>query len=110
MIKTTKDYIIFEEYTTTVYSREKINKMEKTKDNAFLLFIEMISKSWTFEKLTEKEQRHLLDTFEQENYMNNIKGNFETRWYIMQAMYHCFLSALDYTDDPTEWRQEKEAC
>ena len=110
MIKTTKDYIIFEGYTTTVYSREKINKMEKTKDNAFLKFIEMISKSWTFEKLTEREQRHLLDTFEQVNYMNNIKGNFETRWYIMHAMYNCFLSALNYTDDPVKWRQEKEAC
>lgn len=105
MIKATKEYIIFSEYDTTVYPREKIQQMPHTKDNAFLMFLEMITKSWTYERLTEKEQRHLLNTFEGENYYNHIKGNFETRWEIMNTMYSCFLSALDYTDDPVKWRE-----
>lgn len=104
-IKATKDFIMLEGYKTTVYPREQIEQLPKTKDNAFLKFIEMITKSWTYEKLTEKEQRHLLHTFECENYHNHIKGNFETRWEIMNTMYNCFLSALDYTDDPVKWRE-----
>ena len=104
-IKATTDYIMLEGYTTTVYPREQINQLPKTKDNAFLQFIEMITASWTYELLTEKEQKHLLDTFEQENITGNIKGDFNQRWNTMQAMYSCFLSALNYTDDPVKWRQ-----
>lgn len=106
-IKATKDFIMLEGYTTTVYPREQINQLPKTKDNAFLKFIEMITESWTYEKLTEEEQKHLLDTFEQENIIGNIKGDFNQRWNIMQAMYSCFLSALNYADDPIKWRQKE---
>ena len=103
MIKATKEHIIFSEYETVVYSREKIRQMPRTKDNAFLQFVEMITNSWTYERLTESEQKRLLETFEQNEWLGSIKGDWKTRWSIMHAMYHCFLSALDY--NATDWRE-----
>ena len=65
-------------------------------------FQNVIKKSWTWEKLTEEEQKRFIDM----NVFDRIKGNDDTRVEWLNTIYQSFLSALGYK--PIGWREEAE--
>ena len=64
----------------------------------------VIKKSWTWNRLTEEEQRRFIDM----DVFDIIKGNDKTRVEWLNTIYHSFLSALGYNDNPTRWRDIEE--
>ena len=87
-----------------VYIHEKVDALPNEKGNAFLQFLSIICRSWTFGRMTERERENLVNSFLQSNEQGLIKGNYNARWNTMQAMYSAFLSALDYDRYPGDWR------
>ena len=67
-------------------------------------FQNVIKKSWTWNRLTEEEQRRFIDM----DVFDIIKGNDKTRVEWLNTIYHSFLSALGYNDNPTRWRDTEE--
>lgn len=80
--------------------------MEKVKENVLQDFINMIEKSWTYDRLTEKEKENLQAVFESVQITNALKGTYKQRWEILQVAYTSFLYALNYT--ATGWREQEE--
>ena len=103
MMTFTKTHMDFD---GSVYFFREVDKMAKSKENALLHYLAMICRSWTFSRLTQEEKENCINSFMWANEQHLIKGNFEARWAIMQAMYTAFLSALGYNDDPINWREE----
>lgn len=85
---------------------EKIDKMDRTKENAFLHGLAMFCRSWTFEKLTVEEKEDCINCFLFAYQQGMIKGTFDERIRTMNAIYNGFLSALGYSRDPISWRSE----
>ena len=83
-----------------------MNYKEKIKENAVYNYIIMIKDSWTYQRLTEDEQQRLFDTISWSEKRGQIKGNYEQRWDILQAIYHSFINALGYK--PIGWREPEE--
>ena len=65
-------------------------------------FQNVIKKSWTWEKLTDEEQKRFIEM----NVFDRIKGNDDTRVEWLKTIYQSFLSALCYK--PIGWREEAE--
>lgn len=65
-------------------------------------FQNVIKKSWTWQKLTDEEQKRFIDM----NVFDRIKGNDKTRVEWLNTIYQSFLSALGYK--PIGWREEAE--
>lgn len=65
-------------------------------------FQNVIKKSWTWQKLTEEEQKRFIDM----NVFDRIKGNDDTRVEWLNTIYQSFLSALGYK--PIGWREKTE--
>lgn len=81
--------------------------MEKIKENAKKDFIEMIKKSWTYEKLTKEEKDNLaIVFFEDVRLEKALKGSYNHRWDILQIVYSSFLKGCGYTD--FNWREENK--
>lgn len=92
----------------SVYFYEKVDKLPHTKENALVLHLAMTCRSWTFARMTAKEQENCINSFLWAYHHDGIKGNFNARWATMQAIYTAFLSALGYDDDPGDWRRDRE--
>lgn len=84
--------------------------MEKIKENAAQDFFEMIKKSWTWERLTEKEKDQFLEAFDTVVYSWSnsgdrvIKGTYRDRWKVCNAMYHMFLAGVGYDSNDPRWK------
>ena len=65
-------------------------------------FQEVIKKSWTWERLTEEEQKRFVDM----DVFDRIKGNDKTRVEWLNTRYHSFICALGY--QPIGWREDTE--
>ena len=65
-------------------------------------FQNVIKKSWTWQKLTEEEQKRFIDL----PVFDKIKGNDDTRVEWLNTIYHAFIFALGYK--PIGWREEAE--
>lgn len=65
-------------------------------------FQKVIKKSWTWNRLTEEEQKRFIDM----DVFDKIKGNDKTRVEWLNTIYHSFLSALGY--NPFGWRETEE--
>ena len=65
-------------------------------------FQNVIKKSWTWQKLTEEEQKRFIDM----NVFDRIKGNDKTRVEWLNTIYRAFLVGLNYK--PIGWREETE--
>ena len=66
-------------------------------------FIEMIVESWTYDRLTEEERKKLGRVLYSIQTKRSLKGTYEHRWEILQAIYSSFIMALDYK--PIGWRE-----
>jgi len=84
----------------------KIVGEEQIKENALDNFYENIKKSWTYEKLTTAEINRLEKVLFSVQIENCLKGTYNQRYETLNAIYHSFLMALDYT--PINWREEEE--
>lgn len=92
----------------SVFFYEKVDKMPRTKENALVLHLAMTCRSWTFARMNDKEKENCIKSFLWAYHQGIIKGDFNTRWMIMHAIYSSFLSALNYDDDPSDWRGNRE--
>lgn len=83
--------------------------MEKIKENATREFMEMIEKSWTWDRLTEKERKAFSATIDNIEHDRNasFRGTFDQRWFQLNNVYSAFLNALGYLEDPIGWREPK---
>lgn len=77
----------------------------KSKENEQRDFVEMIEKSWTFDKMTEQEKADCMELLLRSN-QTAVKGSYKTRWNILLAVYHGFLAGLGYFRNPATWREE----
>lgn len=75
----------------------------KNKELAIYDFKEMIQKSWTYEKFTEKEKENWEMLLINNRTLTCLKGDYNTRWCILQAIYYSYLIGLGYTD--FNWRE-----
>lgn len=75
----------------------------KDKELAKQEYLEMIKKSWTWAKLTEKEKDRFLSLLDNPCSTTIIKGDYDQRWDACEALYHFYLLGLDY--DPLNWRE-----
>lgn len=65
-------------------------------------FQNVIKKSWTWNRLTDEEQKRFVDM----NVFDKIKGNDKTRMEWLHTIYHSFLCALGYK--AIGWRETEE--
>ena len=76
------------------------------KELAIHNFKVMTEKSWTYEKMTSEEK----DTWERVlnsiQTLDSVKGSYNTRWNILQAIYYSYLRALGYNG--FAWRESEE--
>ena len=79
-----------------------ILEKEKALDN----FVDLISQSWTYEKLTKEEQKKFKEFVYSKQVENCLRGNHNQRVEILQAIYSGFLVALNYK--PIGWRDKDE--
>lgn len=77
--------------------------MDRNKEHATHYFMRMVYNSWTYGRMTSKEQERLESAVVWAGDQGMIKGTFDQRWKILQAIYNAFLSGLGY-DGPT-WRE-----
>lgn len=80
------------EYKNTLRKQEILND-----------FISMIVKSWTYERLTDKERKIIIHTLIDFIYENKINGNKDNIWASLNNCYHMALNMLDYK--PIGWRE-----
>ena len=79
---------------------EKIKIKESVKGD----WIEIIRKSWTWDRLTDKERIKFLDAL----YYVKLYGTYEKRWQQLDYIYEFFLIGLSY--EPIGWREpDKDA-
>lgn len=74
----------------------------KNKENAIDNYIDIIHNSWTWAKLTEKEQNSFIDTLRCMIDRGDIKGTYAQRNLYMSNLYTMFLSGVGY--DSPQWR------
>lgn len=65
-------------------------------------FQNVIKKSWTWDRLTEEEQKRFIDI----DVFDRIKGSDKMRVEWLNTVYRSFLSALGYK--PSGWRETEE--
>lgn len=73
------------------------------KENAVIDFMNMIKNSWTFKKMTSKEQAKCFETFYFVNDQKALYGTYKQRWMQLHMIYDAYLNGLGYTD--FEWRE-----
>lgn len=77
------------------------------KENVIYEFNNMIKNSWTYEKMTTKEKLVWNnDVLGSVRTNNALKGNYNQRWNILQAIYGAYLYGIGYDD--FNWRDESE--
>ena len=79
--------------------------MMKNKEKALDNFIEMTKNSWTYERMTPKEKERLIDMFYDIRTRKALKGTYDHRWDILQALYNTYLQGIGYNGG--NWREER---
>lgn len=77
------------------------------KDNAIDDYcVNVIKKSWTWERLTDKEKSEFIDrinTYQRERF---IQGTTKQRRQITMLLYDTYLYGLGYGSEPISWRSK----
>lgn len=77
--------------------------MNKPKEQAQADFITMIRNSWTFQRMTQKEQEKAIEAL---HCPDSLQGNYKQRWIAYQMIYRAFLLGIGY--DGAQWREPEE--
>ena len=80
--------------------------MEKNKEMVLSDFIVMIRNSWTYDKMTYKEKDRLLEMLDSNRTKDALKGTYNNRWSVLQAIYHAYLIGIGYSD--FSWREDNK--
>ena len=75
------------------------------KEKALWDFKEMIKKSWTYGKMTSEEKKTWEKVLFSTRTKNSLKGNYNTRWEILQAIYGAYLLGIGYNN--FNWRESE---
>lgn len=75
-------------------------------DLTLIDFMDMIKKSWTYNKMTSEEKKRLHDVFNDIRLSKALKYNHNHKWDILQAVYASYLQGIGYTD--FNWRCDDE--
>ena len=75
------------------------------KEKALYDFKVMIEKSWTYEKMTREEKDNWERVLNDIRTITCLKGNYNTRWNILQAIYMSYLIGIGY--DSFNWRESE---
>ena len=84
--------------------------MEQNKEYALFDTMEEISRSWTWEKLTEAERTRfflLVNNGKTSAFRLALKGSYRDRWIYVMSVYEAFLAGLGYSGGL--WREGREA-
>lgn len=77
-------------------------KDTRDKENALIDFMNMITKSWTWERMTSEEQNRCDEALHQAH----LHGRYLQRYETLNDIYLSFLLALDYK--PIGWRDKNK--
>ena len=81
-----------------------MNKQEnRQKENAVRDFVEMISRSWTWGRMTDEEKRNF-HVCVNNLPANAITGTYNNHWHIINAIYTAYLAGLGYLGG-ADWRE-----
>ena len=77
----------------------------KNKEEALNDWLTMIRKSWTWNRLTSKEQAKFLTLLENITHRSShpVIGTYRNRWEVLQVVYEGFLDGCGY--DGMNWRE-----
>lgn len=78
--------------------------MNKNKELVLSDFINMIKNSWTYAKMTYEERIKLLDMLDSNRTKDALKGTYNNRWSVLQAIYGAYLIGIGY--DNFNWRED----
>lgn len=78
--------------------------MKKNKELVLSDFIGMIKESWTYNKMTYEEKERLLDMLDSNRTKDALKGTYDNRWCVLQAIYGAYLIGIGY--DNFNWRED----
>ena len=83
--------------------------MTNDKIEILINYKDMIKESWTFKRLTPKEQKRLFENVltDSEQLTNTLKGNRQHCWRILNCIYSGYIIALGY--NPINWREPEES-
>lgn len=71
------------------------------KEQALPRYLDMIRKSWTWERLTDAERRACTEAL-QDTARAALRGTMQARWEILHAVYAAFLAGTGYNSE--NWR------
>ena len=66
-------------------------------------FLNLVKNSWTWEKLTEKEQQTFIYQLKTPITLKCLENNIEHSWETLNALYYMFLKGLGYEN--INWRE-----
>ena len=89
----TSNYI---DFGGSVYFYDAVDHLDNSKENAFIKFVCMTCRSWTFNRMTDVEKKNCISAFQFATRDDKLRGNFLARWDILQSVYEAFLLALGY--------------
>ena len=75
------------------------------KELALYDFKVMIENSWTYGKMTSEEKDNWERVLNDIRTITCLKGNYNTRWNILQAIYMSYLICIGYNS--FNWREEE---
>lgn len=82
----------------------------KDRKNARQDFLQMVTNSWTWDRMTPEERQRFIDTLYAGTGApaeNGLIGSYIQRWRTLQAYYSFFLAGLGYTGP--RWREPEDA-
>ena len=77
--------------------------MDRKKEHATHYFMRTVYDSWTYDRMTEDERGRLESAIDFADRQGMVKGAFDTRWNVLQAVYNAFLMGIGY--DGMNWRE-----
>lgn len=80
----------------------------KDKNNAVIDYLETVKNSWTYQKMTPKEQRQIRKALMFADCQDLVSGSYLQRQKQCIAIYTAFLYALDYDEYNASWRETEE--
>lgn len=68
------------------------------KELAIYEYKTMVVEAWTYQKMTQDEQKRLMDVFDWADEAGIIVGSYNARWHILQGLFHSFIQGLGGTE------------
>ena len=79
----------------------------KNKNNVFIDYLEMIKKSWTYDRMTQEEKEKIQEILTSGRIKEDIKGTYKQRYDALSTVYYAFLIGIGY--DNFDWRGGNDA-